>query len=442
MGLVEEVAHNTEDHHDDHTVHGVAGGVGAHEADDGDGGDHVLDGHRQDLHDEGDHAEGDGQGEDVGNEQGGDEAPGEVGGVGEQQRTGVEAPHHQTAQQHGAGAGAGDTEGQQGGEGTGGGSIIGGLAGSDTLHRAGAEGLLTLEALLSGVAQEGGSGGAGAGQHAHEGAQEAGPDGHRQQAAELVTGEHTAPEGQLVLGHLGLLIPVHHEADDLGEAHGTDDEGHEGDAAHEVDVAEVEAGAAGEGVHADGGQDEAQQGGDGALDGVVAQQPADGGEGHDHQGGHLGRAELQAHVSQSGTGEGQDDHTDGTADAGGHVGRQQGLTGLALLGHGVAVQGSHDGGGVAGDVQQDGGECAAVHVGVVEGAQHDDGRRGLELVGQGQQQGAAGQRADAGHGAHDQTQDGAQQAHAQVHGGEHRAEAGEQHLQIFHSLTSFNRSDP
>ena len=73
----------------------------------------------------------------------------------------------------------------------------------------------------------------------------------------------------------------------------------------------------------------------------------------------------------------------------------------------IAVQGGHDGGGVAGDVQQNGAVGAAEHTGVVEGTQQHDGGGGVHAVGQGQQQRHAGQGADAGHGPHQQPQQGA-----------------------------------
>ena len=140
---------------------------------------------------------------------------------------------------------------------------------------------------------------------------------------------------------------------------------------------------------------------------------------------------MQAQFRQTGGGHGQDQDTDGAAQEGGGVGRHQCLAGPALLGHGIAVQSGGDGRGVAGDVQQDGAEGAAVHIGVVQGAQHDDGGGGIELIGQGQQQSDARQRAQAGHGAHDQAQNGAQAAGTQVLGIEHHAEAVDQLCKIF-----------
>ena len=80
---------------------------------------------------------------------------------------------------------------------------------------------------------------------------------------------------------------------------------------------------------------------------------------------------------------------------------------------------------MAGEFQQDGAEGAAIHIGIVQGAQHDNSGGGVELIGQRQQQGAARQGADAGHCAHDQAQDSAQQAGADVFRGEGHLETGQ-----------------
>ena len=221
------------------------------------------------------------------------------------------------------------------------------------------------------------------------------------------------------------------QLDDLGKAHAADDERRKGDAAHQVNVIKVVAGHAGQGIHADGCHQDAQHGDDDALGGVVADEPADGGHGDQQHQGHLGIAEMQAQFRQTGGGHGQDQDTDGAAQEGSGVGRHQCLSGAALLGHGITVQSGGDGRGVAGDVQQDGAECTAVHIGVVQSAQHDDGGGGLKLIGQGQQQGNARQRAQAGHGAHDQAQDGTQGASADVLGIKDHLETHQQGSKIF-----------
>ena len=50
-----------------------------------------------------------------------------------------------------------------------------------------------------------------------------------------------------------------------------------------------------------------------------------------------------------------------------------------LFRHGIAVQSGGNGGRIAGDVEQDRAEGAAVHIGVVECAQHNDGSGGVDL---------------------------------------------------------------
>ena len=250
-------------------------------------------------------------------------------------------------------------------------------------------------------------------------------------------GQHGAPDGELdrmirAAGTLLLVgLPLIDELDDLGKAHGTDDEGREGNAAHEMDAAEVIAGHTGEGVHTDGCHQDAQHGDDHALGGILADEPADGGHGDQQHQGHLGIAEVQSQLGKTGSGDGQNDDADGTADEGGGVGCHQCLAGAALLGHGIAVQSGGDSRGVAGDVQQDGTECTAVHIGVIQGTQHDDSGGGIELIGQRQQQSDARQRTQAGHSAHDQAQDGTQGASADVLGIKDYLETHQQGSKIF-----------
>ena len=136
-------------------------------------------------------------------------------------------------------------------------------------------------------------------------------------------GGQGAPDGELhglvvASGALFLVgLALIHQLDDLGEAHGADDEGGKGNAAHEVHAVEVEAGDTGEGVHADGGHQDAKHGDDHALGGVLADEPADGGHGDEEDQGHLGVAEVEADLGQAGGGDGEDDDADGAADEGG-----------------------------------------------------------------------------------------------------------------------------
>ena len=66
-----------------------------------------------------------------------------------------------------------------------------------------------------------------------------------------------------------------------------------------------------------------------------------------------------------------------------------------LLRHGVAVDAGHDRGRLAGDAHQDRGGRAAVLRAVVDAGQHHDGLGGIEAEGGRQQDGDAGERADA-----------------------------------------------
>lgn len=144
-------------------------------------------------------------------------------------------------------------------------------------------------------------------------------------------------------------------------------------------------------------------------------------------------AEHQADCRKARGGEGENQNADGAADKAGQIRSHQRLTGTALPRHGIAVQRGGDGRGVAGDVQQDRAEGTAVHIGVVERAQHDDGGGGVEFVGQGQEQRAASQRTDARHSADHQSQNRAQKTDPDVLRRQCYLEARKQRCKIFHT---------
>ena len=103
------------------------------------------------------------------------------------------------------------------------------------------------------------------------------------------------------------------------------------------------------------------------------------------------------------------------ADEGADRGDAEGGAGLALLGEGEAVEDGDHRAGLTGDAQQDRGDGAAVLGAVVDAGEHDDRRdRVVGAVGDRQQDGHRGGRAEAGQHADEHADDDADQAVEQV----------------------------
>ena len=68
-------------------------------------------------------------------------------------------------------------------------------------------------------------------------------------------------------------------------------------------------------------------------------------------------------------------------------------------------------------------EGAAVHIGVIQSSQHNDGGGGIKLVGQRKQQGHTGQTSDTGHCPHHKAQNRSQKGGSHIAEGEQRGEA-------------------
>ncbi|MPN01496.1 hypothetical protein SDC9_148705 [bioreactor metagenome] len=116
---------------------------------------------------------------------------------------------------------------------------------------------------------------------------------------------------------LNLLVALFHQLEHLAETYSTNDKGSERDASKQIHVSKVIAGAAGKGIHTHGCQQDADHRQYNTLGRTFAYQPADGCHCNQQQGGHFGRAELQAQVGQERTHEGKNEHPDQATDEGG-----------------------------------------------------------------------------------------------------------------------------
>ena len=110
----------------------------------------------------------------------------------------------------------------------------------------------------------------------------------------------------------------------------------------------------------------------------------------------LGRPELQREAGDDRRQEGQHEDGEEGADEGGGEGGRERLVGLALLRHGMAVEGGRDRPRLAGNVEQDRGDGAAEQRAPVDRRQHDDRRGRRHREGERQQDGDAVGAAEAG----------------------------------------------
>ena len=239
----------------------------------------------------------------------------------------------------------------------------------------------------------------------------------RHQAADLV-GEDLA---------LLLLLEVGH---DLGNGEHADRHDDEADAVEQLRHAEGEALRSGVHVDADEPQDQPD---DHHADGLQRRAVGDHhrpDQAQHHEGEILGRAETGGSLSQGRRQQGADQRRHGAGHERGDGRDRQRRPRPPLPRHLVAVEASHDRGGLAGQVDQDCRRRAAVLGAVVDAGQHDQRRGRRQRVGDRQQHGDGGDRADARQHADQRAEQHADEAVEQVvqgrRGGETEREIAEQ----------------
>jgi hypothetical protein len=228
----------------------------------------------------------------------------------------------------------------------------------------------------------------------------------------------------------------------LADGEESDGHDHDVDAVGEFEHAEGEALLPGELVQADQADGEADQEGGEAADAGAAEDRGDGDEGQHHDGEVVGGADVHRPVGDGGGEHHQQRGADHAAREVADGGRGQGLGAAPGAGHGVALEGGDDRGGLAGGVEEDGGGGAAEHAAVVDAGEHDERGGGLQAVGDGQQQGDRHGRADAGQHADGRAEQHAQRRPQQVGRGEGRAEALDEGVEGIHGYSTSMSGPP
>ena len=141
------------------------------------------------------------------------------------------------------------------------------------------------------------------------------------------------------------------------------------------------------------------------------------GEPQDHQGEVLRRSEIEGQTGPEGRGQQRDHrHAEGPGDEGAEGRDPQGRPGPSLAGHLIPVQAGHDGGRLAGDVDQDRGGRSAVHGPVVDPGQHDDRRDRAHREGDRQEDRHGARRPDPGQDPDQRPDQDADETVQEIHG--------------------------
>ena len=338
--------------------------------------------------------------------------------LGEQQRAGGQTQHGQGAQHDRRTGVAGNTQGQQRDKGAAGDGVVAALTGRQTLRRAVAELLLVLGPGLGlAVADPGGDIAAGAGHRADEGADDGGADQRGEDPLQIGLGGENVLDFHPVFLRLVALGHLLNGVQALGEGEQADQQRDEADAAHQVHRSEGKAVHAAHAVDADGGQQQADDAADDALDDGFARQACHNADAEHSQRKVFLCAELQGYLSQQGGEDAQADGAEQTAEQRGQGGDAQGTAGLTqLVGHGIAIQSRGSGGGGARGVQQNGGNGAAVNAAAEHTQQHVHAAHAGKAQGKGKKDREAHDCRQARQSADDDTRERADKHGQQIHG--------------------------
>ena len=219
-----------------------------------------------------------------------------------------------------------------------------------------------------------------------------------------------------------------HHVQHAGQGEGAEHDGNEGNAAHKVDAAEGEAGVAHIGVHADAGGEHAERRGNDALERILRADGAHEEQTHGREQEEFRRAELddegskQRHEQQHG----QSRHH--AAGEGRDIGNEQGVSCLALSGHGIAVEGGDHGRGGSGRVQQNGRYGTAVFTAHIHAGKGDERRGMVHGIGQRENDDHTNGRAETRQCSDHDTQRNGNDERQHINGAETGKESAPQHF--------------
>ena len=269
---------------------------------------------------------------------------------------------HKGPQQHGRHTVAGDAQGQQGDEGAADDCVVGGLGGHHAVHDPSAVLLRVLGGLFGGHPGENTGGGApDAGQDTDAGTDEGGAQCVPLLPHELLPGESEALDFKALLDLSGLshLFDLFSVGQHLRNGKDADQGRQDVKAGGQFVDTEGESLGSINGRHTHQGNDQAQAAGEQSLNHAGARQGGDHREGKEAHAEVLDGGKLQGNLRHGRGHEHKHQEGEQAAQEGEYHSGTQSLARLTLFGHGGAIEAGGDGGGGAGDVDEDGRDQAA-----------------------------------------------------------------------------------
>ena len=313
--------------------------------------------------------------------------------------SGGDALDEERAHEHGGHVVAGDAEGQERDHSGTGHGVVGGFGSHDAFDGAFAELLGMFRGALGfGVGHVRGGGSPEAGHGADDRADDGRTEQDRDAALDFLPREAAVFAGKIELLFKGLADAGTGLMDDFGQAEQADDHRDEGDARHEVFVFEGEAHGPGGTGDAHGGEEDAHARAEDALEDGGARNAAHYGQGQQDKAALFDGADFEGEIGQGGGHADEQDVAERVPEHRADQRRVEALARFALLGEGVAVHSGADGRRRAGGVEEDGGDGAAEHAGLIDAEQHGDAHQRADVEGQRQEDGNGHDARNAGDG--------------------------------------------
>ena len=434
LEFAQHVARDAEAEHHPEVEHVLVRRVGADNGEQQhDGKQHPV-GHAQELHPESDEREVQQQQEDVPHVHACDDAPEEIGPLGHEERSGLDALDDQCAEEERGHRIARDAERQQRDHAAADGGVVGRLGAGDALDRPLSEPRrVARDATLDRIGHEGRRYGSAA---RHQPEQEAEPAAAQDRLPRRPPVVHRGPQPADALRHQRVAREMLDIGEDLGDAEEPDDHGEQLDARGQVDRAEGEPFAAVDHVDADCRGEECERDHEHALYRRAGDHVERADEAEHHQPEVLRRAEAdrdrrehrgeerQQHQARR-AGDERSERRDAERGAGAPLPREL-----------VTVERGHHRSRLAGDVHQDRRRRAAVHRTVEDRGEHRQPGNRREREGHRQQQRERRERADPRQHPDQRADQAADQAVIEVRRREDDAEADGEALERAHRLTS------
>ena len=334
-------------------------------------------------------------------------------------RSHLDAVNQEHADEDGGDGASGNAQCQDGDHGGSGDGVVGAFRGGDTLDHARAPFVPVLGApFLLTIGNEARNRRTQPRQDTDTRAQARGTADNGQTASDLGPGQALVllvDGSRRDLGR-GALADVFRLQQNFRHHEGADQQRHQMEPAQQVDVPEIETLSTGDYVESHHGQPDADERRHQPLDDRAPHHRSDDDERHGVNGEILRRSQLDGPAGDPHGAEDQQQFTDRIPTYRSQGCHLQCLAGLALLGHGMAVQLGGGGGGRARRVEQDCRDGTAEAPRLADNVKEHQRREGVQVGGCRHDHGDGSRRGQAGRGADNHPKQGAQEDEAEGHG--------------------------